>query len=72
MKKFISIALLIFSTLIIKAENPLWLRFVQISPDGEQIVFSYKGDIYVVDAEGGEATQLTTQMSYEANPIWSP
>ena len=32
----------------------------------------YKGDIYKVPAQGGTAVQLTTQASYEANPVWSP
>ena len=40
--------------------GPLWMRYPKISPDGKQIAFSYKGDIYVVPAEGGEARQLTT------------
>lgn len=38
-----------------------------------KIVFCYKnGDIYKVSAQGGTAVQLTTQASYEANPVWSP
>lgn len=52
--------------------TPLWLRDVQISPDGTEIAFCYKGDIYKVPANGGTATQLTTQASYECSPIWSP
>lgn len=51
---------------------PLWLRDAQISPDGKQILFCYKGDIYKVASEGGTAVRLTTQPSYEANPLWSP
>lgn len=53
------------------AATPLWLRDVQISPDGTEIAFCYKGDIYKVPSNGGTATQLTTQASYECNPIWS-
>ena len=45
---------------------------MQISPDGTEIAFCYKGDIYKVPANGGTATQLTTQASYECSPIWSP
>ena len=52
--------------------RPLWLRDVKISPDGKEIAFCYKGDIYKVATTGGEAVQLTTQESYEASPIWSP
>lgn len=52
-------------------ENPLWLRDVQISPDGQNVLFCYKGDIYKVAAKGGMAQQLTTQESYECSPVWS-
>lgn len=54
------------------AAEPLWLRDVKISPDGQQIAFCYKGDIYKVAADGGKAVQLTTQESYESSPVWSP
>ncbi len=54
------------------ALTPLWLRDVRISPDGKEIVFTYKGDIYKVAADGGTAVRLTTQPSYESNPVWSP
>ena len=54
------------------AITPLWMRDVRISPDGSQIAFCYKGDIYKVAAAGGEAQRLTSQDSYESNPVWSP
>ncbi len=54
------------------AVTPLWMRDVRISPDGKEIVFSYKGDIYKVAVSGGEAVRLTSQDSYEASPVWSP
>ena len=54
------------------AETPLWMRDVAISPSGNEIAFCYKGDIYKVAVNGGEAIRLTTQGSYESNPIWSP
>ena len=54
------------------AVTPLWMRYAAISPDGREIVFAYKGDLYKVAANGGQAVQLTTQDSYERNPVWSP
>ena len=54
------------------AQTPLWMRDVQLSPDGEEIVFCYKGDLYKVPAGGGTAIRLTSQDSYECSPIWSP
>ena len=55
-----------------QAITPLWLRDVQVSPDGTAIAFGYKGDIYTVSTQGGTAKQLTTQSSFEGNPVWSP
>ena len=54
------------------AATPLWLRDVKISPDGKEIAFTYKGDIYKVPVSGGDAVRLTSQPSYDATPIWSP
>lgn len=51
---------------------PLWLRDAKISPDGKQIAFTYKGDIFRVPVTGGEAVRLTSRDSYESNPVWSP
>lgn len=51
--------------------EPLWLRYSAISPDGKQIAFSYKGDIYLVNSSGGEAKPLTLDDSYEFMPVWS-
>ena len=53
-------------------ERPLWMRFCAISPNGQTIVFSYKGDLYTVPVTGGTAHQLTTNPAYDAHPIWSP
>lgn len=52
-------------------ETPLWIRKNSISPDGKNIAFSYKGDIYTVQTEGGKALQITTNNSYDSNPIWT-
>ena len=70
-KMFLS---LIFGAVAISgsAINPLWMRDVRISPDGSEVVFCYKGDIYKVAATDGEAVRLTTQDSYEQVPVWSP
>ena len=72
MKKILAYIALGFTAITGYAATPLWMRDLQISPDGTEIVFCYKGDIYKVPAKGGTATQLTTQDSYECTPIWSP
>ena len=58
MKKLLTCIALGFATTSY-AVTPLWMRDVQISPDGTEIAFCYKGDIYKVPAKGGTATQLT-------------
>lgn len=72
MKKSLLSALLISASFGAGAVTPLWLRDVRISPDGSTIAFTYKGDIYTVPVAGGQARQLTTQSSYETEPVWSP
>ena len=52
--------------------NPLWMRYCAISPDGQTIAFSYKGDLFTVATQGGTAHQLTSNAAYDAYPVWSP
>lgn len=74
MKKILSAltAVLLYAGPAAAQESPLWLRRNDISPDGKQIVFNYKGDIYVVNSEGGRARQLTSNPAYDSDPIWTP
>lgn len=51
---------------------PLWLRNTAISPDGNTIAFTFRGDIYTVPYTGGQATRLTTVDAYDSSPVWSP
>lgn len=52
-------------------DNPLWMRYSSISPDGKYIAFCYKGDIYKVPTAGGSAVRLTTNPGYDYMPVWS-
>lgn len=60
------------ATAAIAQENPLWMRYPSISPDGTQVAFTYKGDIYCVSSQGGTARQLTSNTAYDYKPVWSP
>jgi Tol biopolymer transport system component len=71
MKKLFIIALL-FCSFIAGAESVTWLRYPSISPDGKSVAFSFKGDIYTVDSEGGQARQITSNKAYDYAPVWSP
>ena len=46
------------------------LRFP--ATNGNEIVFSYAGDLYKVSANGGEAKRLTSHIGYEMFPHYSP
>lgn len=48
-----------------------WLRYPALSPDGTTIAFSFKGDLWLVPAKGGDAKQLTVHEAYESSPVWS-
>jgi Tol biopolymer transport system component/C-terminal processing protease CtpA/Prc len=48
-----------------------WFLHSSISPDGDTIAFSYKGDIYTVSAKGGTARALTLHHDWDGHPVWS-
>ena len=73
MKKLIFSVALFSAALSASAEDhPLWMRYPAISPDGTTIAFAYKGDLYSVSVNGGEARQLTTHAAFDSHPVWSP
>ena len=73
MKKLIFSVALLSAALSASAEDhPLWMRYPAISPDGTTIAFAYKGDLYSVSVNGGEARQLTTHAAFDSHPVWSP
>ncbi len=53
-----------------QAEEARLLRFP--ATNGNDIVFSYAGDLYKVSARGGEAKRLTSHVGYEMFPRFSP
>lgn len=48
-----------------------WLS-VDVSPDGQSIVFDLLGDIYTLPIGGGEARRIIGEMSFESQPRFSP
>jgi Tol biopolymer transport system component len=48
-----------------------WIS-LDVSPDGQTIVFDLLGDLYTLPIAGGNATPLTTGLAYDAQPRFSP
>ncbi|MGA8150093.1 MAG: amidohydrolase family protein [Terriglobales bacterium] len=48
-----------------------WLS-LDVSPDGQTIIFDLVGDLYTVPIAGGEAKKLTSGMAFNGQPHYSP
>ena len=48
-----------------------WLS-LDISPDGETIMFSMLGDLYTIPFSGGKATRITDGLALDTKPSYSP
>ncbi|MEO8449905.1 MAG: amidohydrolase family protein [Gemmatimonadota bacterium] len=48
-----------------------WMS-LDVSPDGQTIVFDLVGDLYTLPIGGGKATRLTHGQAYDAQPRYSP
>ncbi len=70
-KTILAFLLLVISGSLSAQNNPLWMRYPAISPDGQTVVFSYKGDLYTVPSAGGIATALTMHEAQDYYPVWS-
>lgn len=68
--KFILLFTMLFSFLLTAQEETRLLRFP--ATNGQQIVFTYAGDLYTVDKTGGIARRLTNHDGFEMFPRFSP
>lgn len=58
-------------TLRFTTDEGTWIS-LDVSPDGERIVFDLLGDLYVIPISGGKATRLTSGTPWDGMPRWSP
>ncbi len=58
-------------TISFNTKEGTWVS-VDISPDGQTIVFDMLGDLYTMPASGGKATRITDGMAYDVHPRYSP
>ncbi|MHC4958755.1 MAG: S41 family peptidase, partial [Planctomycetota bacterium] len=63
---------LLVAAVCAQAQGARWMRDSAISPDGKWIAFSYKGDLWRVGSEGGDAVPVTRHVGYDRSPVWSP
>ena len=68
--KFLNLLFLVFCYLGAVAQSQ-YVHTPSISVDGENISFSYQGDIWSASVNGGVARRLTVHPSYESHPQWS-
>lgn len=58
-------------TVSFDANEGTWMS-VDVSPDGQTIVFDLLGDIYAVPVTGGAARALTSGPAFDSHPRYSP
>ena len=58
-------------TVAIDMAEGSWMS-LDVSPDGQTIVFDHLGNLFTIPVTGGEATQLTSGMAFDAQPRFSP
>jgi Tol biopolymer transport system component len=58
-------------TLRFTTDEGTWIS-LDVSPDGQTIVFDLLGDLYSLPIIGGKAVRLTSGMAWDCMPRWSP
>jgi Tol biopolymer transport system component len=54
-----------------ETDEGTWMS-LDVSPDGQTIMFELLGDIYTMAISGGEATAVITGMAFDSQPVYSP
>ncbi len=58
-------------TLRFTTDEGTWMS-LDVSPNGETIVFDLLGDLYTLPISGGAATRITSGMGFDGQPRYSP
>ena len=58
-------------TVAFETSEGTWLS-LDVSPDGQTIVFELLGDIYTMPASGGAASRITSGPAFDSQPRYSP
>ncbi|MEO7660357.1 MAG: amidohydrolase, partial [Pyrinomonadaceae bacterium] len=70
-KKPETLPLKVDSVIKFTTDEGTWMS-LDVSPDGQTIVFDLLGDIYTLPIAGGTATRIIGGMSFESQPVFSP
>ena len=68
-KRLYIVSFLLITTLL-SAQNSL-IRMPQISPNAQEMAFSFQGDIWIYNFNTQQTKRLTIHQGYESNPIWN-
>ncbi|WP_133639822.1 S41 family peptidase [Sphingobacterium paludis] len=71
-KRIFFIALSFGISTLAMAQQPSFLSYPALSPDGNTLVFSFEGDLWKVSSGGGVALRLTAMEGNEISPRISP
>ena len=66
-----SLPLITTRSLDFTTDEGTWIS-LDLSPDGQTIVFELLGDLYTLPVAGGEATRVTSGQGYDMQPRFSP
>jgi tricorn protease len=66
------VAMYVLPLLAAADQSSKYLLFRKPTASKTQIAFSYGGDLWIVDRNGGEARRLTADIGIETNPAFSP
>ena len=58
-------------SLAFPTEEGSWLS-LDVTPDGETIIFDLLGDLYTLPISGGRATRITSGLGFDSQPVVSP
>ena len=58
-------------TITFDTDEVTWMQ-VDVSPDGQTILFDLLGDLYTMPIAGGQARRIMGGLSFESQPTWSP
>ena len=58
-------------TLAFPTDEGSWMS-IDITADGQSLVFDLLGDLYTLPVTGGEATRITSGLGFDSQPVISP